>query len=84
MRDLRRFWGGPRAAECAFWATVWATHGTTRSGRSGARLTVEFFTYTDEQWNDIRTVERDELDLDAEQIERHWRANSRSPQALGE
>ena len=33
-------------------------------------ITLDFFTYTDEQWNAIRAVVRDELGLDADQIER--------------
>ncbi len=34
-------------------------------------ITFEFFTYTDEQWDQIRTVLRDALGLDADQIEHH-------------
>jgi hypothetical protein len=33
-------------------------------------IEVEFPTYTDAQWNDIKAVFRDELDLDADRIER--------------
>ena len=33
-------------------------------------MIVHIFTYTDVQWNDIKTVFRDELSLDADQIER--------------
>jgi hypothetical protein len=61
----------------------YSRHGSLWSNR--ARLTVEFFTHTVEQWNDIRTVVRDALGLDAEFTRlASLLANSRSLQALGE
>ena len=51
-----------------------STRAAARQGRQAAEaaamINVEFFTYTDAQWNAIKAVVRDALGRDADQIER--------------
>ena len=45
-------------------------------------ITLDYFTYSRQQWNDISAVVHDELDAD--QIERHGRQDGAGPSTCGE
>jgi hypothetical protein len=66
------------AADCVYRQPAEACQGH-QAAAGAAVIEYEFPTYTDAQWNDIKTVFRDELSLDADRIERQVTVRNTGP-----